>query len=54
MAEIVKAQTESKVRSIETVTLTVTFQYEKINGAFQTPEDEAHYNKYAEYLTQEN
>ena len=37
----------------KTIVLEVPFEYKIINGEFETPEDEAHYNKYAQYLSAE-
>lgn len=56
MAKIISANEQSQVK--KTVKLTVVFEYELIDGQFQNADDEAHYNKYAEYLapveTEEN
>jgi len=46
MAKVTGAVKEVK----ETVKLTVSFEYELVNGSFQSTEDEAHYNKYVEYV----
>ena len=51
MAKISGAKKEVEVK--ETVKLTVTFEYELVNGEFQNSEDEAHYNKYNEYVASE-
>ena len=48
MVNISKASKEVEVK--ETVKLTVTFEYELVNGDFQNTVDEAHYNKYIEYV----
>lgn len=52
MAKITNASKEVEVK--ETVKVTVTFEYELVNGQFQTEEDEAHYNKYVEYVSSED
>lgn len=48
MAEIINAT--KKVVKKETVTLTVSFEYELVDGQFQSAEDEAHHNKYVAYV----
>lgn len=53
MANVGKVE-KSEKDVTKTIVLKVPFEYKIINGEFETPDDEAHYNKYAEYLkTQE-
>lgn len=52
MAKITNASKEVEIK--ETVKLSVTFEYELVNGGFQSEEDEAHYNKYVEYVSSED
>ena len=52
MAKITGASKEIEVK--ETVKITVTFEYELLNSQFQSEEDEAHYNKYIEYVSSED
>jgi hypothetical protein len=49
MADITKVVKDVQIK--ETIRLTVSFEYEIVNGEFETPEDKAHYEKYAQYIS---